>query len=256
MSLFPILGRGELSGLSILLIDELTEYRRVLSDSGRCYPFDHKASGFGRGEAVGCVILKPYQDALDDRDVIRALTIDTSINQDGRTRGIATPNPVSQAALMRTAYRNAGVDPMNTGYVEAHGTGTKVGDPLEASAIHSVFSEGRTPKNPLLMGSLKSNIGHTEGASGIVSVIKTALMLQHGFVLPTCGFEKPNEKIPLNEWKIKVRTLPSNNPGLVLTGMTGTYKTATVAPRERLCQCKQLRCRRFQRPCYPQEAPS
>lgn len=179
----------------------------MLSGSGRCYPFDHKASGFGRGEAVGCVILKLYQDALDDHDFIRALAVESSINQDGRTRGIATPNPVSQAALIRSTYRNAWVDPINTGYVEAHGTGTKVGDPLEASAIHEVFSEGRTPKNPLLLGSVKSNIGHTEGASGIVSVIKTAMMLQNGFVLPTCGFEKPNESIPLNEWNMKVSKL-------------------------------------------------
>lgn len=114
---------------------------------------------------------------------------------------------MSQAALIRSTYRNAGVDPINTGYVEAHGTGTKVGDPLEASAIHEVFSEGRTPKNPLLLGSVKSNIGHTEGASGIVSVIKTAMTLQNGFVLPTCGFEKPNESIPLNEWNMKVSKL-------------------------------------------------
>ena len=119
----------------------------MLSDSGRCYPFDHKASGFGRGEAVGCVILKPYQDALDDHDFIRALAVESSINQDGRTRGIATPNPVSQAALIRSTYRNAGVDPINTGYVEAHGTGTKVGDPLEASAIH----EDGPPRTPFCL---------------------------------------------------------------------------------------------------------
>lgn len=105
---------------------------------------------------------------------------------------------------MRDVYKTAGIDPSQTGYVEAHGTGTKVGDPLEAKALKAVFGEGRTAKQPLLVGSLKSNIGHLEGSSGVVSVIKTALMLERGFVLPNCNFSKANEEIPLDKWNMKV----------------------------------------------------
>ena len=89
--------------------------------------------------------------------------------------------------------------------MEAHGTGTKVGDPIEASAIHEVLGQGRDPKNPLFIGSVKSNIGHLEAASGIVAVIKTALSLERGFILPNYDFKKPNEKIPFKEWNLKVR---------------------------------------------------
>lgn len=114
------------------------------------------------------------------------------------------PNSEAQENLMRDVYRTAGIDPSQTGYVEAHGTGTKVGDPLEARALNAVFGKGRTAKKPLLVGSLKSNIGHLEGASGVVSVIKTTLMLERGFVLPNCNFSKANEEIPMSKWSMKV----------------------------------------------------
>lgn len=106
---------------------------------------------------------------------------------------------------MKSVYKNAGLDPRETGYVEAHGTGTKVGDPIEAAALHNTFGEGRTARNPLFIGSVKSNIGHLEAASGIISVIKTALMLERGFILPNYDFKKPNENIPFAKWGLKVR---------------------------------------------------
>ena len=115
------------------------------------------------------------------------------------------PNGIAQAELIRSVYESAGLDVRDTGYVEAHGTGTKVGDPIEAAALYSVFGDGRSPKDPLYIGSVKSNIGHTEGASGIMSVIKTALMLEKGFILPNINFNKPNKDIPLAEWNMKVR---------------------------------------------------
>lgn len=114
------------------------------------------------------------------------------------------PNGDAQEALIRRVYKSARLDPTLTGFVEAHGTGTKVGDPLEATALNSVFGEGRTPRQPLLIGSVKSNIGHTEGASGVISVIKTALMLERGFVLPNCNYEKSNDEIPMDKWNMKV----------------------------------------------------
>lgn len=106
--------------------------------------------------------------------------------------------------LMEKVYRNAGLNPADCGFVEAHGTGTRVGDPIEVTAIHNVLGQGRTPRDPLWMGSVKSNIGHLEGASGIVAVIKAALMLERGFILPNYDFKKPNTKIPWKEWNLKV----------------------------------------------------
>jgi acyl transferase domain-containing protein len=123
---------------------------------------------------------------------------------------------------MQSVYRSAGINPKDTGYVEAHGTGTKVGDPIEAAALHSVFGEERSARNPLYIGSVKSNIGHLEAASGeafldtlsqeaksnigtgIISIIKTAMMLERGFILPNYDFKKPNDKIPFSKWHLKV----------------------------------------------------
>ncbi|PGH05127.1 hypothetical protein AJ79_06875 [Helicocarpus griseus UAMH5409] len=179
--------------------------QRLFSDAGKCYPFDHRAhSGFGPGEGAGCIVLKPLDAAIKSGDSIRAVIVNSRVNQDGRTQGVTMPSSAAQEQLIRSVYEEARIDPFETGYVEAHGTGTKVGDPIEAAALHSVFGKGRPLKQPLFVGSVKSNVGHTEGASGVVSVIKTAMMLEKGFVLPNCDFEKPNPAIPLEEWNLKV----------------------------------------------------
>jgi acyl transferase domain-containing protein len=146
------------------------------------------------------------EDAEAAGDVIRSVIINSGLNQDGRTRGIAMPNGEAQEALIRQVYEEARIDPSLTAFVEAHGTGTKVGDPLEATALNAVFGKGRTPRQPLLVGSVKSNIGHLEGTSGVVSVIKTALALERGFVPPNCNFEKANDEIPMEKWNMKVRS--------------------------------------------------
>lgn len=176
----------------------------VLSDSGRSYAFDHKAGGFGRGEGVGCLVLKPLNAAMASGDAVRAVVAGSGVNQDGRTKGITMPSRVAQESLIRSVYKSSQLDPSETGYVEAHGTGTRAGDPLEVAALHAVFGDGRTPKDPLYLGSVKTNIGHLEGASGLVSVIKVVMMLEKGFVTPNCGFEKANEEIPVEKWNIKV----------------------------------------------------
>lgn len=111
---------------------------------------------------------------------------------------------------MREVYARAGIKPEDAGFVEAHGTGTKVGDPIEATAIHKVFGQGRTPRQPLYLGSVKSNFGHLENASGVISVIKAAMMLQKGFILPNTNFETPNENIPLAQWNMKVSNASIN----------------------------------------------
>jgi acyl transferase domain-containing protein/NADPH:quinone reductase-like Zn-dependent oxidoreductase len=156
------------------------------------------------------ILLKPLDQALKDNDCVRAVIAASGVNQDGYTPGITMPNGESQEALVRAIYDNAGLDPAQTGYVEAHGTGTRVGDPIEVTALRNVFNEGRTPRNPLYMGSVKSNIGHLESASGILAVIKTAVMLDRGFMLPNYDFKTGNPKIPFAEWglKVPIRQLP------------------------------------------------
>ncbi|TPX16490.1 uncharacterized protein E0L32_003784 [Thyridium curvatum] len=176
----------------------------LLSGDGRSYAFDSRANGFGRGEGAGVVILKPLDQALKDNDNIRAVIVGSGVNQDGRTNGITMPNGDAQLELMRKVYEDAGIDPQECGYVEAHGTGTKVGDPIEMKALHRMFSEGRSPSKPLYVGSVKTNVGHLEGASGIVSIIKSVMMLERGYVLPNYGFQKGNPEIPFDEWGIKV----------------------------------------------------
>ncbi|TDZ31026.1 Reducing polyketide synthase PKS2 [Colletotrichum spinosum] len=177
---------------------------RLLADSGRSIAFDQRGTGFGRGEGCGIIVLKPLDQAIKDNDTIRAVIRGTGINQDGKTPGITMPSGAAQEKLMKQVYRNAGLDPHDTGYVEAHGTGTKVGDPIEATALHNVFGHNRSARDPLFIGSVKSNIGHLEAASGIAGVIKAALMLERGFLLPNHDFKQPNEKIPWKEWNMKI----------------------------------------------------
>ncbi|TVY82152.1 Reducing polyketide synthase [Lachnellula suecica] len=177
---------------------------RLFSDEGRSFSFDNRGTGYGRGEGCGIVVLKPLDQALKDNDIVRSVIVASGVNQDGRTPGITMPNGSAQESLMRSVYKNAGIDPKDTGYVEAHGTGTKVGDPIEISALHNVFGENRSARNPLFVGSVKSNIGHLEAASGIVSIIKAAMMLERGFILPNYDFKTPNENIPFSKWHLKV----------------------------------------------------
>jgi acyl transferase domain-containing protein len=126
-------------------------------------------------------------------------------NQDGKTMGISLPSKSAQEDLIRRLYTEAGLETRETSYVETHGTGTQAGDPLEAGALASIFAEGRSTDNPLIIGSVKTNIGHTEGLSGLPSLIKTVLMLEHQTIVPNCNFEKPNPHIPMRDWKLKVR---------------------------------------------------
>ncbi|KAL6706255.1 hypothetical protein ACN47E_005990 [Coniothyrium glycines] len=183
---------------------------RLFGEAGRSFAFDQRGTGYGRGEGCCMVLLKPLNQAIKDNDPIRAVITGTGINQDGRTPGITMPNGSSQEALIRSVYTNGGMDPRDTGYVEAHGTGTRVGDPIEVGALYNVFGEARNRRNPLYIGSVKSNIGHLEAAAGIAGVIKTALMLERGFILPNYDFKQPNEMIPFDKWglKVPVRQLP------------------------------------------------
>ncbi|KAK4034496.1 polyketide synthase [Parachaetomium inaequale] len=178
----------------------------LISKDGKSYAFDSRANGYGRGEGSATVIIKRLDDALRDGDPIRAIIRESGVNQDGKTETITTPSGEAQEALVRDCYRRVGLDPAQTAYFEAHGTGTPTGDPIEVAAIASVFKDSRRDNQPLRIGSVKTNIGHTETASGVAAIIKVALALEKGQIPPSINFEKPNAKLHLDEWKLKVPT--------------------------------------------------
>lgn len=174
-----------------------------ISPDGRCKAFDAQANGLVRSEGVGIVVLKPLSRALADGDPIYALIRGSAVNQDGRSNGITAPNQAAQEAVLRDAYRMAEVSPSDVQYVEAHGTGTILGDPIEAKALGRVLN---TPQRtyPCLIGSVKSNIGHTETAAGVTGLIKVALALKHGAIPPSLHFNTPNPHIPFDELALRV----------------------------------------------------
>ncbi|KAK0641933.1 hypothetical protein B0T16DRAFT_334009 [Cercophora newfieldiana] len=178
----------------------------LISKDGKSYAFDSRANGYGRGEGSATLILKRLDDALRDGNPIRAIIRDSGVNQDGKTETITTPSGEAQEELIRACYKRAGLDPSLTTYFEAHGTGTPTGDPIEVKAIASVFGGSRPADQPLRIGSVKTNIGHTESASGIAAVIKVVLALEKGQIPPSINFKKPNEKLHLDEWRLKVPT--------------------------------------------------
>ncbi|CAI7594036.1 unnamed protein product [Penicillium glandicola] len=180
---------------------------QLFNDEGKTFSFDERAtSGFARGEGSGVVILKPLDAALRDKDPVRAVVVHSGVNQDGRTKGITLPNGQAQEELIRRVYKEANLNLDECGFVEMHGTGTKAGDPIEAAAVHAALGQNRTPRNPLYIGSVKSNIGHLEGASGIIAIIKAAMMLDRELMLPNAEFKKANPNIPMSEWNMKVLT--------------------------------------------------
>ncbi|KAI4150924.1 MAG: hypothetical protein LQ340_003808, partial [Diploschistes diacapsis] len=161
---------------------------------------------FHRMGVLMLMITAPTDQALKDGDTIRGIIRNTGTNQDGKTNGITLPSMAAQEALMKKVYNAAGLDPARTGYVEAHGTGTAVGDPLEAEALSKVFTQGRPASEPLIVGSVKTKIGHLEGASGLAGLIKAVLMLENNLILPNGNFEKANDRIPFGERRLKVPT--------------------------------------------------
>ncbi|ORX81340.1 ketoacyl-synt-domain-containing protein, partial [Basidiobolus meristosporus CBS 931.73] len=177
-----------------------------LSPTGRCHTFDQDADGYARGEGLCSIVLKPLKDAIRDGDPIHAVIRETATFQDGRTPGISMPSSEAQEAMIRLAYSKAGLPFNSTQYFEAHGTGTPAGDPLEVNAIARVFAEGRSKNNPMIVGSVKTTVGHLEGASGLAGLIKAMLCLQKAQITPNLHFNKGNGNIDFDTWKIKVPT--------------------------------------------------
>ena len=180
----------------------------ALAPDGRCKPFDASADGFVRSEGCAVVAIKPLSAALKDRDRIYALIRGSASNHDGRSNGLTAPNGRAQRAVIQQALAHARISPAEVGYVETHGTGTRLGDPIEVHALGEVLGEGRDPARPLLLGALKSNIGHTEACAGVASLIKVSLVFQHGTLPANLHFRKPNPHIAWEQLPVRVVATP------------------------------------------------
>ncbi|MEV0292234.1 SDR family NAD(P)-dependent oxidoreductase [Nocardia sp. NPDC050710] len=179
-----------------------------LAADGRCKSFDASGDGYGRGEGGGMVVLKKLDDAVRDGDRIYAVVKATGSNQDGRTTAITVPNADSQESLARAVCARAGLAPEQITYVEAHGTGTPVGDPIELRALGRVYGADAGRPTSLGVGSVKATLGHTEAASGIASVIKSALAIRHRTIPPQGWLDQPNPDIPFGELGLHIQVEP------------------------------------------------
>src|SRR6185437_2045449 len=178
----------------------------VLSPDGKCAAFDERAGGIVRGEGAGAVILKPLAQALADDDRVYCVIAGSAVNNDGDTpENLAAPSEPAQRDVIRAACQRAAVPPSAVQYVESHGTGTKAGDPVEAAALGAVYGVGRPREAPLRVGSVKTNIGHLEGAAGIAGLIKTALSIAHRAIPPSLHFDGSNGRIDLRGLGLRVQ---------------------------------------------------
>ncbi|MFD7439689.1 beta-ketoacyl synthase N-terminal-like domain-containing protein, partial [Streptomyces sp. NPDC059861] len=192
--------------LNLLAENVVTESRfGALSPDGTCYTFDARANGFVPGEGGGAVFLKPLSRALADGDRVYGVILASAVNNDGATDGLTVPSAQAQEAVLREAYERAAVAPDEVQYVELHGTGTPVGDPVEAAALGAALGARRADRGPLNVGSVKTNIGHLEGAAGIAGLIKTLLSLHHRRLPASLNFETPHPRIDLDALGLAVQ---------------------------------------------------
>ena len=216
-------------GVNLTLAPELTinfSKARMLSSDGRCKTFDAAADGYVRGEGCGIVVLKLLSEAEASGDRVLAVIRGSAVNQDGRSAGLTAPNGPAQEAVIRAALASGGIAPDAVDYIEAHGTGTQLGDPIEMHALRGVFG-GRS--RPLWVGSVKSNIGHTEAAAGVAGLIKAVLMLRHGSVPASLHFERLNPHIELAGVPIAVPTALQAAPDLACIGVSSFGFSGTNA---------------------------
>lgn len=194
-------------GVQLILSGKLTELRAnagMLSPDGTCKTFDESANGYVRGEGCGIVVLKRLEDAERDGDHIWACVAATAINQDGSSEGLTVPRELAQKAVIVAAIDQAQIRPSDVDYLEAHGTGTPVGDPIEINAAAEVYGEDRNPRQPLLIGSVKTNMGHLEPAAGVAGVIKVALSIKFGLIPKHLNFKNPSSAINWNDLPVRV----------------------------------------------------
>jgi amino acid adenylation domain-containing protein len=194
-------------GVNLMLFSELTRAlgaAGALAPDGRCRTFDAAASGYGRAEGAGIVMLKRLRDAVADGDRIHAVIRGSAINHDGRSSGVTVPNPAAQQALIRAALDDAALGPERVDFVEAQGTGSSLGDPLELRALEAVFGDGRPAGRPLLVGTGKTVIGHCEAAAGVASLLKVVLSLRHESIPAHLHFSTPTPHVPWEDLHLKV----------------------------------------------------
>ena len=230
-------------GVSLIVFPDTTaslNQAGMLSPTGRCQAFAAEADGFVRGEGCGVVLLKRLSDAQAAGDTILCLLRGSAVNQDGRMNGLTAPNALAQQAVIRQALADAQLTPQDIDYVEAHGTGTALGDPIEMGALGAVFAPARDPQRPLLVGSVKTNIGHLEGAAGIAGLIKVGLALAQQTLPPHLHFQHPSPHI---DWSLPLQVpvqrtpwIPSARPrraGVSSFGFGGTNAHVVLeeAPR-------------------------
>jgi len=194
-------------GVNLILSPEGTvglSRARMMAADGRCKTFDKAADGYGRGEGCGIVILKRLSDAVASGDEVLALVLGSAVNHDGRSSGLTVPNGLAQEMLINDALKCASVKPADVDYVEAHGTGTLLGDPIEIQALAAALGQGRSIENKLVVGSVKTNIGHLEAAAGIAGLIKVVLALRNREIPRHLNFQTVNPEIPLHTFPITI----------------------------------------------------
>ena len=216
---------------------------RMLSPDGRCKTFDASADGYVRGEGCGVLVLKSLSDAERDGDRICAVIRSSAVNQDGASSGLTVPNGGAQQRLITTALTRAGLTGGDVDYLEAHGTGTPLGDPIEVQAAAAAYGAARDADRPLLMGSVKTNIGHLESASGVAGLIKVVLSLQHELLPQSLHFDNPSPHIPWDSLPVRVvdKAIPwhadgrPRRAGVSSFGFTGTNAHVLIeeAPTQR-----------------------
>lgn len=226
-------------GVNLMLSPEVMvsfSQARMLSSDGRSKTFDAAADGYVRGEGCGVVVLKRLADALADRDTILGLVRGSAVNQNGPSGGLTVPSAAAQQRVIEQALAQAGVSPTEVDYVEAHGTGTSLGDPIEIETLARVYGEGRAPEQPLLTGSVKTNIGHLEPASGVAGLIKVLLSFRHEKIPAHLNFTQPNPHIAWDAISVRVtdtatawpRTARRRIAGLSAFGFSGTNAQAII----------------------------
>ena len=207
-----VLRQGEadlmlVGGVQAIFSGRLTQLRAqagMLSPDGQCKAFDASANGFVRGEGCGVVVLKRLKDAQADGDPIWGVVLGTAINQDGASQGLTVPSADAQVKVIEDALRQAGVAPAEVDYLEAHGTGTEVGDPIELNSAVEAYGPGRTPERPLLVGSIKTNVGHLEPTAGVAGLMKTLLAMRQGVIPKHLHFDNPNPRVDWENLPVRI----------------------------------------------------
>ncbi|MBZ0275400.1 MAG: polyketide synthase dehydratase domain-containing protein, partial [Anaerolineae bacterium] len=204
-------------GVNLILSPEngvaLSKYHMMSAD-GRCKAFDASADGFVRAEGCGVVVLKRLTDALADGDRVLAVIRGSAANQDGPSTGLTAPNGPSQEDVIRNALVDGGIAPHEVGYIETHGTGTELGDPIEAQALGAVLGQGRPADQPVMIGSVKTNIGHLEASAGVAGLIKAILVLQHQTIPPHLHLKELSPHIPWERLPLTIPTEITPFPGI------------------------------------------